>query len=77
LAPDSASSKLLAMGANLSLDGIPTIRIPYIGGAGRPQQPAFIAEGAPIPITNLFVIALDDRRRLCLRCGCGQWKQPP
>jgi hypothetical protein len=35
LAPDSASSRLLAMGANLSLDGIATIKIPYIGGAGR------------------------------------------
>ena len=46
LAPDSASAKLLAMGANLSLDGIATIRIPYIGGAGRPAAPAFIAEGA-------------------------------
>ena len=53
LAPDSASSKLLAMGANLDLTGIATIKIPYIGGAGRPAQPAFTAEGAPIPIANL------------------------
>jgi hypothetical protein len=53
LGPDSASSKLLAMGANLSLDGIATVKIPYIGGAGRPKQPAFIAEGSPIPIANL------------------------
>jgi hypothetical protein len=57
LAPDSASSKLLAMGANLDLSGIATVRIPYIGGAGRPQQPAFIAEGAPIPIANLATSA--------------------
>jgi hypothetical protein len=40
LAPDSASSKLLAMGANLSLDGIATVKIPYIGGSGRPAKPA-------------------------------------
>jgi hypothetical protein len=53
LAPDSASAKLLAMGANLDLTGIATIKIPFIGGAGRPAQPAFIAEGAPIPIANL------------------------
>jgi hypothetical protein len=53
LAPDSASAKLLAMGANLDLTGIATIRIPYIGAAGRPSQPAFIAEGAPIPIADL------------------------
>jgi uncharacterized surface protein with fasciclin (FAS1) repeats len=53
LAPDSASFRLLAMGANLDLTGIATIRIPYIGGAGRPAQPAFIAEGAPIPVANL------------------------
>lgn len=59
LAPDSASAKLLAMGANLSLDGIATIRIPYIGGTGRPQQPAFIAEGAPIPIANLSTSAAE------------------
>jgi hypothetical protein len=53
LAPDSASAKLLAMGANLDLTAIATIKIPYIGGAGRPAQPAFIAEGAPIPIADL------------------------
>jgi hypothetical protein len=53
MAPDSASSKLLALGANLSLDGITTIKLPFIGGAGRPQQPAFIQEGSPIPIADL------------------------
>jgi hypothetical protein len=57
LSPDSASAKLLAMGANLDLTGIATIRIPYIGGAGRPAQPAFIAEGAPIPVANLSTSA--------------------
>jgi hypothetical protein len=38
LAPDSASSKLLAMGANLDLTGIATIKLPYIGGSGRPAR---------------------------------------
>jgi hypothetical protein len=41
------------MGANLDLTGIATIRIPHIGGAGRPTQPAFIAESTPIPIADL------------------------
>jgi hypothetical protein len=53
LSPDSASAKLLAMGANLDLTGIATIKIPYIGGAGRPSQPAFIAEGSTIPVADL------------------------
>jgi hypothetical protein len=57
LAPDSASARLLAMGANLSLDGITTIKIPFIGGAGRPTQPASIAEGSLIPIANLVTNA--------------------
>src|SRR5262249_44487425 len=57
LAPDSASSKLLAMGTNPDLSGIATIKIPYIGGAGRPTQPDFIQEGSPIPITNLMTNA--------------------
>jgi hypothetical protein len=57
LAPDSASAKLLAMGANLDLTGIATIKIPYIGGAGRPSQPAFIQEGSPIPVTDLSTSA--------------------
>jgi hypothetical protein len=53
LAPDSASAKLLAMGANLDLTGIATIKVPFIGGSGRPASPPFISEGAPIPIANL------------------------
>jgi hypothetical protein len=58
LSPDSASSKLLAMGANLDLTGIATIKVPFIGGAGRPAQPAFIAEGSPIPVINLATSAM-------------------
>src|SRR5262245_45803693 len=36
IAPDSASSKVLALGTLVSLDGINTVRLPYIGGSGRP-----------------------------------------
>lgn len=53
LAPDAASSRLLNLGAKLDLDGISSIKLPYIGGGGRPAQPAFIAEGAPAPVANL------------------------
>ena len=53
LAPDAASSKLLNLGNKLDLDGISSIKLPYIDGAGRPAQPAFIAEGAPAPVANL------------------------
>jgi hypothetical protein len=53
LAPDAASSKLLNLGAKLNLDGISTIKLPYIGGAGRPAQPIFIGEGAAAPVDNL------------------------
>jgi hypothetical protein len=53
LAPDAASTKLLMMGAQLSLDGIGTIALPFIGGAGRPTAAAFIAEGAPAPVVSL------------------------
>jgi hypothetical protein len=53
LAPDAASSKLLNMGAKLSLDGISSIALPYVGGSGRPVQPAFVAEGQPAPVVDL------------------------
>jgi hypothetical protein len=53
LAPDCASSKLLAMGTQVSLDGISSVRLPYIGYAGRPATPMFVAEGQPAPVPNL------------------------
>jgi hypothetical protein len=53
LAPDCASSKLLAMGNQFNLDGINSFRLPFIGYAGRPAAPMFVAEGAPAPVPNL------------------------
>jgi hypothetical protein len=53
LAPDAASSKLLAMGAQIDLTGISSVRLPYIGYAGRPAEPMFVAEGQPAPVPNL------------------------
>jgi hypothetical protein len=54
LAPAAASTKLLGMGAQLNLEGIATVRLPYVGGAGRPASPAFVGEGAPAPAVNLL-----------------------
>jgi hypothetical protein len=53
LAPDCAALKVLNLGNKLSLDGINTIKLPFVGGAGRPAKPAFVAEGAPAPVANL------------------------
>jgi hypothetical protein len=53
LAPDCTSSKLLAMGAQLDLSGINSIRLPYIGYSGRPATSMFVPEGQPAPVPNL------------------------
>jgi hypothetical protein len=53
LAPDCAASKLLGLGYKFDLAGINSIKLPYVGGAGRPAQPLFIAEGQPAPVANL------------------------
>jgi hypothetical protein len=53
LAPSAASSRLLAMGNVMNLDGINSIKVPYIGGSGRPRTPPFTGEGSVFPIYNL------------------------
>jgi hypothetical protein len=53
IAPDCASSKLLALGAQIDLAGINSARLPYIGYTGRPAAPMFVAEAAPAPVPNL------------------------
>lgn len=53
LAPASASSRLFALGAQLSLDGIATVKLPYISGAGRPASTPFVGEGQPGPVFDL------------------------
>jgi hypothetical protein len=53
LAPDCAAAKLLALGYKFDLSGINSIKLPFIGGGGRPAKPAFIAEGQPAPAPNL------------------------
>jgi hypothetical protein len=57
LAPDCAASKLLNLGYKFDLSGISSIKLPYVGGAGRPAKPAFIAEGQPAPAPNLATSA--------------------
>jgi hypothetical protein len=53
LAPDAASSKLLAMGNQFDLTGINSIKLPWIGYTGRPANPMFVAEAEPAPVVNL------------------------
>jgi hypothetical protein len=57
LAPNAASSKVLSLGTILDLAGLTSIKLPSISGSGRPASPAFVAEGAPIPMVNLVVNA--------------------
>jgi hypothetical protein len=53
LAPDCAAAKLLNLGYKFDLTGINLIKLPFVGGSGRPAQPVFIAEGAPAPVPEL------------------------
>ena len=54
LAPASASARLLAMATSLDLSGINSIRLPFIGFAGRPPVP-FAAEGDAGSVVDLVV----------------------
>jgi hypothetical protein len=57
LAPDCASSKLLAMGNQFDLTGISSFKLPWIGYTGRPATSMFVAEGQPAPVPNLATSA--------------------
>jgi hypothetical protein len=58
LAPNAASSRVLSLGTILDLAGLTSIKLPFVGGSGRPAAPAFVAEGAPLPMVDLIVSAL-------------------
>src|SRR5262245_27561088 len=57
LAPDCASSKLLAMGAQFDLTGISSFKLPWIGYTGRPATSMFVPGGQPAPVPNLVTSA--------------------
>jgi hypothetical protein len=57
LAPAAAATRLMQAGKALSLAGVNTVRIPYIGASGRPQEP-WVAEGAPGPVVQLVTSSL-------------------
>ena len=57
LAPQSASARLLALATTVNLAGVTTIRVPFIGAAGRPPLP-FVAEGGLMPMVNLMTSAV-------------------
>jgi hypothetical protein len=56
LAPASASARVLAMANALDLSGLQSIRLPFIGLAGRPPVP-FVLEGDPGSVVDLTVSA--------------------
>jgi hypothetical protein len=62
LAPASASARLLAMATSLDLSGLQSIRLPFIGFAGRPPVP-FVVEGDPGSVVDLNVSATVLARR--------------
>src|SRR5262245_51249732 len=53
LAPDCASSTLLAMRNQFDITGISSFKLPWIGYTGRPATSMFVPEGSPAPVTNL------------------------
>jgi hypothetical protein len=53
LAPDCAAAKLLNLGNKFDLTGINSIKLPFIGGSGRPAKPLFVAESQPAPVVDL------------------------
>jgi hypothetical protein len=57
LAPSAASLRLLALANPLNLEGVSTIRIPFIGATGRPSAP-FIGEGSAAPTVKLTTAAV-------------------
>ena len=65
LAPASASGRLLGMATTLDLAGLQSIRLPFIGLAGRPPVP-FVAEAAPGNVIDLTIAAtVLDRPKNC------------
>jgi hypothetical protein len=53
LSPAAASTRLLNLGNKLSLDGVSTIKLPFIAGSGRPAAPLFVGESLPAPVVNM------------------------
>ena len=70
LAPAAASARLLALATSLDLSGLQSIRLPYIGLAGRPPVP-FVAEGDPGSVVDLTVSStvLGPTRKLLILAG--------
>jgi hypothetical protein len=58
LAPASASAQLMRRGRTISLTGVHTVKIPYIGSSGRPATVPFVGEGQPASVVDLATSAL-------------------
>ena len=70
LAPQAASTRLLALATSVNLNGAGTVRLPFIGATGTPRPP-FVAEGAPAPVVDLNVSAtiLGPVKKLLIMCA--------
>ncbi len=68
LAPTAASARLLAMATTLDLAGLQSIKIPFIGLAGRVVPTPFVAEGDPGSVVDLTISAttLGPTRKLLI-----------
>jgi hypothetical protein len=53
LSPLAASARLFGLATSVDLSGIQTVKLPYIGAAGRPASVPFVGEGDPIRTVNL------------------------
>ena len=70
LAPAAASSRVLALGTQLDLSGVNSIKIPFIGATGRPQL-VFVGEGAAAPTVklNLAATKLGPTRKILVQAA--------
>jgi hypothetical protein len=68
LAPAAASARLLALATSLDLSGLQTIRLPFVGLAGRTIPTPFVAEGDPGSVVDLTLsaTALGPTRKLLI-----------
>jgi hypothetical protein len=68
LSPASASARVLALGANLDLSGLNSLRIPWV--SGRLTKPVFVQEGSPFAHINMATAGAILGPTKSLKLGC-------
>jgi hypothetical protein len=58
LAPSAAATRLMDRGRTISLAGVNTVRVPYIGASGRPPSVPLVGESQPAPNVNMITSSL-------------------